>query len=155
MRRYPPRPGAASSSSPSSSPSQRRWHGSTPSASTNRPGGSACPARPATSTWSRSATRTASSSSSSAPRRRRHERGRLMREFYADEGMNFAVLLGLGFVYHGIADVGETLSTIARVSDRGAAHASRRRDHRADRVPDADHGSRSRAVLARPVPISL
>ena len=30
-----------------------------------------------------------------------------MRKFYDDEGMNFAVLLGLGFVYHGLADAGD------------------------------------------------
>ena len=40
-----------------------------------------------------------------------------MREFYDDEGMNFAVLLGLGFAYHGIADAGETLATIERVPE--------------------------------------
>jgi alpha-beta hydrolase superfamily lysophospholipase len=40
-----------------------------------------------------------------------------VRTFYDDEGMNFAVLLGLGFVYHGIADAGETLATIQRVSE--------------------------------------
>jgi len=40
-----------------------------------------------------------------------------VRRFYDDEGMNFAVLMGLGFVYHGIADAGETLATIERVPE--------------------------------------
>lgn len=36
--------------------------------------------------------------------------------------MNFAVLLGLGFAYHGIADAGELLATIERVPE-GDRHA--------------------------------
>jgi dienelactone hydrolase len=38
-----------------------------------------------------------------------------MHQFYADEGMNFAVLLSLGFAYANIADAGETLATIERI----------------------------------------
>lgn len=40
-----------------------------------------------------------------------------MKRFYDDETMNFAVLLSLGFVYHGIADVGETLATIEKIPE--------------------------------------
>lgn len=40
-----------------------------------------------------------------------------MKRFFDDETMNFAVLLSLGFAYHGIADVGETLATIAKVPE--------------------------------------
>jgi dienelactone hydrolase len=40
-----------------------------------------------------------------------------MLRFYDDEGMNFAVLLSLGFTYANIADVGETLSTIERIPE--------------------------------------
>lgn len=40
-----------------------------------------------------------------------------MRRFFDDEGMNFAVYLGLGFAYANTADVGETLATIERIPD--------------------------------------
>lgn len=40
-----------------------------------------------------------------------------MQRFYQDDGMNFAVLLSLGFAYANIADVGETLATIERIPD--------------------------------------
>ncbi len=40
-----------------------------------------------------------------------------MQRFYDDEGMNFAVLLGLGFAYANLADVGETLATIERIPE--------------------------------------
>lgn len=40
-----------------------------------------------------------------------------MQRFYEDEGMNFAVLIGLGFAYANIADVGETLATIERIPE--------------------------------------
>lgn len=70
-----------------------------------------------------------------------------MRRFYDDEGMNFSVLLGLGFAYHGLADAGETLATIERVPEddrdtwvrewtatadrlRGDADAAEKRGHR-------------------------
>ena len=33
-----------------------------------------------------------------------------MQRFYDDDGMNFAVLICLGFAYANITDVGETLS---------------------------------------------
>jgi hypothetical protein len=34
--------------------------------------------------------------------------------------MNFAVLLALGFAYHGIGDAGEVLATIERVPEGGS-----------------------------------
>jgi hypothetical protein len=40
-----------------------------------------------------------------------------MQRFYEDEGMNFAVLLGLGFAYSNIGDVGEVLATIERIPE--------------------------------------
>jgi hypothetical protein len=40
-----------------------------------------------------------------------------MQRFYDDDGMNFAVLLSLGFAYSNITDVGETLATIERIPD--------------------------------------
>jgi dienelactone hydrolase len=40
-----------------------------------------------------------------------------MQRFYDDDGMNFAVLLSLGFAYANTADVGETLSTIERIPE--------------------------------------
>jgi len=40
-----------------------------------------------------------------------------MQRFYDDEGMNFAVLISLGFAYANITDVGETLATIERIPD--------------------------------------
>ncbi len=40
-----------------------------------------------------------------------------MQRFYDDEGMNFAVLISLGFAYANITDVGETLSTIDRIPE--------------------------------------
>lgn len=40
-----------------------------------------------------------------------------MKRFYDDDTMNFAVLLSLGFAYHGIADVGETLAVVENVPD--------------------------------------
>jgi dienelactone hydrolase len=40
-----------------------------------------------------------------------------VQRFYEDEGMNFAVLIGLGFAYANIADVGETLATIERIPE--------------------------------------
>jgi alpha-beta hydrolase superfamily lysophospholipase len=40
-----------------------------------------------------------------------------MQRFYDDEGMNFAVLLSLGFAYANLADVGETLATIERIPE--------------------------------------
>ena len=47
-----------------------------------------------------------------------------MQRFYDDEGTNFAVLLGLGFCYHGITDTGEVLSTIERVPRATARRGS-------------------------------
>ncbi|MBV9411949.1 MAG: alpha/beta hydrolase [Acidimicrobiia bacterium] len=38
-----------------------------------------------------------------------------MQQFFQDAGMNFDVLIGLGFAYANIADVGETLATIERI----------------------------------------
>jgi dienelactone hydrolase len=43
-----------------------------------------------------------------------------MQRFYDDEGMNFAVLISLGFAYANITDVGETLATIERIPDGDA-----------------------------------
>ena len=43
--------------------------------------------------------------------------GTSMQRFYDDEGMNFAVLISLGFAYANITDVGETLATIERIPD--------------------------------------
>jgi dienelactone hydrolase len=40
-----------------------------------------------------------------------------MHRFYDDEGMNFAVLISLGFAYSNITDVGETLATIERIPE--------------------------------------
>jgi Esterase FrsA-like len=40
-----------------------------------------------------------------------------MQRFYDDEGMNFAVLLSLGFAYSNLADVGETLATIEHIPE--------------------------------------
>src|SRR5262245_15743518 len=40
-----------------------------------------------------------------------------MQRFYKDDGMNFAVLLSLGFAYANTADVGETLATIERIPE--------------------------------------
>jgi dienelactone hydrolase len=40
-----------------------------------------------------------------------------MQRFYEDDGMNFAVLLSLGFAYANIADAGETLATIDRIPE--------------------------------------
>src|SRR5215510_8704420 len=40
-----------------------------------------------------------------------------MHRFYDDEGMNFAVLISLGFAYANITDVGETLATIERIPE--------------------------------------
>jgi hypothetical protein len=40
-----------------------------------------------------------------------------MQRFYDDEGMNFAVLLSLGFAYSNVTDVGETLATIERIPE--------------------------------------
>ncbi|HEY3671893.1 MAG TPA: hypothetical protein VGN51_13235 [Acidimicrobiia bacterium] len=40
-----------------------------------------------------------------------------MQRFYEDEGMNFAVLISLGFAYANITDVGETLATIERIPE--------------------------------------
>ncbi len=40
-----------------------------------------------------------------------------MQRFYDDEGMNFAVLISLGFAYANITDVGETLATIDRIPE--------------------------------------
>jgi dienelactone hydrolase len=40
-----------------------------------------------------------------------------MQRFYQDEGMNFAVLISLGFAYGNITDVGETLATIERIPE--------------------------------------
>jgi dienelactone hydrolase len=40
-----------------------------------------------------------------------------VRTFYDDEDLNFAVLLALGFAYHGTADAGEVLATIEGVAD--------------------------------------
>src|SRR4051812_27426514 len=40
-----------------------------------------------------------------------------MQRFYEDEGMNFAVLISLGFAYGNITDVGETLATIERIPE--------------------------------------
>lgn len=40
-----------------------------------------------------------------------------MQRFYEDEGMNFTVLLSLGFTNAGIADIGETLATIERIGE--------------------------------------
>jgi hypothetical protein len=40
-----------------------------------------------------------------------------MQRFYDDEDLNFAVLLALGFAYHGAADAGEVLATIDGVAD--------------------------------------
>jgi hypothetical protein len=79
-----------------------------------------------------------------------------VRKFYDDEGMNFAVLLGLGFVYHGLADAGEILSAVERVpeGDREAwvrewtATADRLRDD-ADAVEKRGHRLSARAKLLR------
>src|SRR5689334_19097919 len=40
-----------------------------------------------------------------------------MRRFYQDDGMNFAVLISLGFASANITDVGETLATIERIPE--------------------------------------
>ena len=40
-----------------------------------------------------------------------------MQRFYDDDGMNFAVLISLGFAYANITDVGETLATIERIPE--------------------------------------
>jgi hypothetical protein len=40
-----------------------------------------------------------------------------MQRFYDDEGFNFAVLIALGSAYRGLADAGEVLSTIERISE--------------------------------------
>src|SRR6476469_4060070 len=40
-----------------------------------------------------------------------------MQRFYDDDGMNFAVLISLGFAYANITDVGETLATIDRIPE--------------------------------------
>jgi dienelactone hydrolase len=40
-----------------------------------------------------------------------------MQRFYQDDGMNFAVLISLGFAYGNITDVGETLATIERIPE--------------------------------------
>ena len=40
-----------------------------------------------------------------------------MQRFYDDDGMNFAVLISLGFAYSNITDVGETLATIERIPE--------------------------------------
>jgi len=40
-----------------------------------------------------------------------------VQRFYDDDGMNFAVLISLGFAYAGITDVGETLATISRIPE--------------------------------------
>lgn len=40
-----------------------------------------------------------------------------MKSFFDDEDLNFAVLLALGFAYHGTADAGEVLATIEGVAD--------------------------------------
>jgi hypothetical protein len=79
-----------------------------------------------------------------------------VRKFYDDEGMNFAVLLGLGFVYHGLADAGEILATIERApeGDRDAwvrefaATADRLRDD-ADAAEKRGHRVSARAKLLR------
>lgn len=41
----------------------------------------------------------------------------VMQRYYDDEGMNFAVLISLGFAYANITDVGETLATIERIPE--------------------------------------
>jgi hypothetical protein len=79
-----------------------------------------------------------------------------MQRFYDDEGMNFAVLLGLGFCYHGISDAGEVLSTIERVpeGDREAwvrewkATADRLRND-ADATEKRGHKVSARSKLLR------
>ena len=40
-----------------------------------------------------------------------------MHQFFEDEGFNFAPLLALGLTYRGLADIGEVLSTVARIED--------------------------------------
>jgi hypothetical protein len=40
-----------------------------------------------------------------------------VQRFYQDDGMNFAVLISLGFAYANITDVGETLATIERIPE--------------------------------------
>jgi hypothetical protein len=86
-----------------------------------------------------------------------HSRGgRPVRKFYDDEGMNFAVLLALGFVYRGLADAGEILATIERVpeGDREAwvrewtATADHLRDD-ADAAEKRGHRVSARAKLLR------
>jgi hypothetical protein len=57
-----------------------------------------------------------------------------MQRFYDDEGMNFAVLLSLGFAYANIADVGETLATIERIPDGDAEAWVREWTATADRL---------------------
>jgi hypothetical protein len=79
-----------------------------------------------------------------------------MRQFYDDEGMNFAVLIALGSAYHGIADAGETLATIERVpeGDRDTwvrewtATADRLRED-ADAAEKRGHRVSARAKLLR------
>jgi hypothetical protein len=57
-----------------------------------------------------------------------------MQRFYDDEGMNFAVLLSLGFAYANIADVGETLATIERIPNGDAEAWVREWTATADRL---------------------
>jgi hypothetical protein len=74
-----------------------------------------------------------------------------MQRFYDDEGMHFAVLLGLGFAYHGIADAGEVLATIQRVPEGDREAWVREWTATADRLRDeADAtGKRGHRVSAR------
>ena len=61
-------------------------------------------------------------------------RGGRMRRFYEDEGMNFAVLLSLGFAYANVTDVGETLATIERIPDGDGEAWVREWEATADRL---------------------
>ncbi len=79
-----------------------------------------------------------------------------MQRFYQDDGMNFAVLISLGFAYANITDVGETLATIERIPE-GDAEAwvtewTKTADHlvkRADDTLAGGHTVSGRTTLLR------
>lgn len=79
-----------------------------------------------------------------------------MQRFFDDETMNFAVLLALGFAYHGIADVGEVLATAANIpnGDREAwitewTKTAERLEAGGDAAAKAGHAVSARAKLLR------
>jgi dienelactone hydrolase len=64
-----------------------------------------------------------------------------MQRFYDDDGMNFAVLISLGFAYANITDVGETLATIERIPEGDTEAWVTEWTKTADRLAQQAHAS--------------